>query len=66
MLDFFQIFAKIIKLSPVELNQGLYVLNILLLDINMLKYKNSVLAFAVLKIITKKSLDELFNFSLIK
>ena len=62
MLDFFEIFAKVIELSPVEICQGLYVLNILLLDVNTLKYKNSVLAFAVLKLITKKNIDVLFNF----
>jgi hypothetical protein len=58
VLDFFQIYAAICNLNPVEVSQGLYIMNILLIDINMLKYKNSILAFAVLKLITK---DENIN-----
>ena len=54
VLDFFQIYASISNLNPVEVSQGLYIMNILLIDINMLKYKNSILAFAVLKLITKE------------
>jgi hypothetical protein len=54
VLDFFQIYASICNLNPVEVSQGLYIMNILLIDINMLKYKNSILAFAVLKLITKE------------
>ena len=63
ILDFFQIYAFICNLNPVEISQGLYIMNILLIDINMLKYKNSILAFAVLKIIAKeKSIKKLFLF----
>jgi hypothetical protein len=54
VLDFFQIYAAICNLNPVEVSQGLYIMNIILIDINMLKYKNSILAFAVLKLITKE------------
>ena len=54
ILDFFQIYANICKLNPVEICQALYIMNILLIDINMLKYKVSILAFAVLKIIAKE------------
>ena len=63
MLDFFQIYACICNLNPVELSQGLYIMNIILIDINMLKYKNSILAFAVLEIIAKENkIKKLFNF----
>ena len=54
ILDFFQIYANICNLNPVEISQALYIMNILLIDINMLKYKVSILAFAVLKIIAKE------------
>ena len=54
IIDFFQIYAYICNLNPVEISQGLYIMNILLIDINMLKYKVSLLAFAVLKIIAKE------------
>ena len=50
ILDFFQIFSTVCNLNPVEISQGIYIMNI----INMLKYKNSVLAFAVLEIIAKE------------
>ena len=62
-LDFFQIYASICNLNPVEISQGLYILNILLIDINMLEYKCSILAFSVLKLITKEeNIKELFLF----
>ena len=63
MLDFFQIYASVCNLNPVELSQGLYIMNVILIDINMLKFKNSLLAFAVLEIIAKEhKIKELFKF----
>ena len=63
VVDFFQIFAAICNLNQVEISQGLYIMNIILIDINMLKYKNSILAFAVLHIITKENkIKDLFLF----
>ena len=53
-LDFFQIYASVCNLNPVEISQGLYIMNILLIDINMLKYKSSILSYAVLKLIAKE------------
>ena len=63
MLDFFQIYAFVCNLNPVEFSQGLYLMNVILIDINMLKYKNSLLAFAVLEIIAKENkIKKLFKF----
>ena len=63
IIDFFQIYAYICNLNPVEISQGLYIMNILLIDINMLKYKVSLLAFAVLKIIAKEqNVEKLITF----
>ena len=63
ILDFFEIYACICNLNPVEISQGLYIMNIILIDINMLKFKSSVLAFAVLKLITKEeNIKELLSF----
>ena len=63
ILDFYQIYAALCNLNQVEFTQGLYIMNIILIDINMLKYKNSLLAFAVLEIITKENkIKELFLF----
>ena len=62
-LDFFQIYASVCNLNPVEISQGLYIMNILLIDINMLKYKNSILSYAVLKLIAKEeNLNKLILF----
>ena len=63
ILDFFQIYAAVCNLNPVEISQGLYIMNIILIDVNMLKYKCSILAFAVLEIIAKeKNLKNLLSF----
>ena len=63
ILDFFQLYAAVCNLNPVEISQGLYIMNIILIDINMLKHKNSILAFVVLKLITKEEkLKELIIF----
>ena len=63
ILDFYQIYAIICNLNPVEVSQGLYIMNIILIDINMLKYKTSILAFAVLEIIANENkINKLFSF----
>ena len=54
MYEFFILFASYINLKQNIINQGLYLLNIILVDYHMLKYPNFILAFAVIKIITKK------------
>ena len=64
IFEFFQIFCQIYQVNCVEMSQGFYLLNIILLDVNMLKYKWSVLAFAVMKIISKKSDEIIFNWLL--
>ena len=57
ILDFFEIFAFLCNLSQIEIFQGNYILNVILLDVNMLQYNFSILAFCVCKIITKKDVD---------
>ena len=54
MCEFFIFFASFLKLNKRKINQGLYILNIILCDFHMLKYPNFILAFAVIKLITKK------------
>jgi len=62
-LDYFQIYASVCNLNPVEISQGLYIMNILLIDINMLKYNYSILSYAVLKLIAKEeNLNKLILF----
>ena len=54
MCEFFILFASVINLNKIKINHGLYILNIILVDYHMLKYPNFMLAFAVVKLITKK------------
>ena len=54
MCDYFKIFAFMINLNNDKLFQGLYILNIILVDFHMLEYPNCVLALAVIKLINKK------------
>ena len=62
-VDFFKIYAIICNLNQIEISQGFYIMNILLIDINMLKYNNSILSYAVLHIVTKENkIKNLFSF----
>ena len=62
MYEFFVLFASFLNLSKKKINQGLYILNVILLDFHMLKYPNFMLAFAVMKLITKKFDENLISF----
>ena len=57
MNDYYNIYALIANLSDMEINKGLYLLNIVLVDYYMLEYPNYILALAVIKIIIKKSIN---------
>ena len=64
MCEFFILFASYLHLSKKKINQGLYILNIILVDFHMLKYPNFLLAFAVVKLVAKseeKNLMELIE-----
>ena len=60
--EFFVLFASFLNLSKKKINQGLYILNVILLDFHMLKYPNFMLAYAVMKLITKKFDENLISF----
>ena len=61
MYEFFVLFASFLGLSQTKINKGLYILNIVLVDFHMLKYPNFMLAFAVIKLITKTVDKNLVN-----
>ena len=61
MCEFFVLFASFLNLNKLKINQGLYILNIILVDFHMLKYPNFMLAFSVIKLITKKVDKNLIN-----
>ena len=53
MLDFFEIFSTICKFNKKQKSQGMYLLNTILLDINLSQISSSVIAYSVINIITK-------------
>ena len=59
MLDFFEIFCTKLKLDKKVKNQGLYLLNNILLDINLSQISGSVIAYSVINIITKNNVGSL-------
>ena len=61
MSEFFEIFANFLNLSNKKLNEGLFILNIVLADFHMLEYPNFILALAVIKLITKKINKDLID-----
>jgi hypothetical protein len=62
ILDFFEIFSVMCKLDKIQRCKGQYLLNVILLDCNMLRIPPSLLAFSVIKIITKRDMKNyIFN-----
>ena len=51
--DFFEIYSVILNLNENQINQGFYIMNVILLDFHMLEYPNFILAFAVIIIISE-------------
>ena len=54
MLDFFEFFAEKCKLNKTQRYKGLFLLNIVLLDINLSQISGSVIAYSVINIIAEK------------
>ena len=54
MLDFFEVFAEKCQLNNIEINKGLFLLNIILLDINLSQISGSVIAYSIVHIVTGK------------
>ena len=54
MCDYFKLFGSFLNFSSNKMFQGLYILNVVLVDFHMLEYPNCILALAVVKIINKK------------
>ena len=52
MLDFFEVFAEKCELNNIQRNKGLFLLNIVLLDINLSQISGSVIAYSIINIIT--------------
>ena len=61
MLDFFEVFAQKCKLNQEEKNKGLFLLNIVLLDINLSQISGSVIAYSIITIVTGKNCNFLLK-----
>jgi len=68
ILDFFEILAEKSQLNDEQKNRGMFLLNTILLDINLSQISGSVIAYAVVKIVqeninknNKKSIIEILN-----
>ena len=61
MLDFFEVFGDKCKLDSVQRNKGLFLLNIVLLDINLSQISGSVIAYSIINIVTGKDCSFLLN-----
>ena len=56
--DFFELFSVICQLDNFQKCKGLYLLNIILLDCYLLKIPSSLIAFCVVKIISKNNIKK--------
>lgn len=54
-MDFFEIFSILYKLDKVQKCKGLYLLNVILLDCNLLRIPPSLISYCIIKIITKRN-----------
>ena len=55
-LNFFELFSVLFKVDSKQRYKGLYLLNIILMDYNLIKIPPSILALCIIKIITKNNI----------
>ena len=60
-IDFFEIFSVKCDLGKNSIEQGIYFLNAVLLDSNLLQVPGSIIAYAIVSIIKKKNCEFLFE-----
>ena len=61
MNDYFSIFSSILNLNDIDINKGLFLLNIILVDYHIIKYPNFLISLAAVKLIYKKSINYLIK-----
>ena len=61
ILDFFEVFAEKIQLTDDKKNRGLFLLNTILLDINLSQISGSVIAYAIIIILQDNNIDKCKN-----
>ena len=61
ILDFFEVFAEKIQLTDDKKKRGLFLLNTILLDINLSQISGSVIAYAIIIILQDNNIDKCKN-----
>ena len=61
ILDFFEVFAEKIQLNDDKKKRGLFLLNTILLDINLSQISGSVIAYAIIIILQDNNIDKCKN-----
>ena len=61
MNDFYNIYCTMLNLNEIDINKGIYLLNIILVDYNIIKYPNFIISLAVVKLIYKKSINNIIK-----
>ena len=57
MNDFYNIYCTMLNLNEIDINKGIYLLNIILVDYSIIKYPNFIISLAAVKLIYKKSIN---------
>ena len=57
MLDFYELFSVEVKLNKIQKAKGLYLLNFILLDSNLVQIPSSLIVFAVIYLISGKNIQ---------
>ena len=61
MSDFYNIYCTILNLNEIDINKGIYLLNIILVEYNIIKYPNFIISLAVVKLIYKKNINNIIK-----
>ena len=61
MNDYYNIYCTILNLDEIDINKGMFLLNIILVDYNIIKYPNFIISLAAVKLIYKKSINSLIK-----
>ena len=61
MNDYYNIYCTILNLNEMEINKGTYLLNIILVDYNIIKYPNFIISLAAVKLIYNKNINNIIK-----
>ena len=61
MNDYYAIYCTILNIDEIDINKGIFLLNIVLVDYHIIKYANFIISLAVVKLINKKSINTIIE-----